>query len=111
MRILYDGKIYENQPKGGINRYFNNIISGLPSDCHPILTSRVVRSFTEYPTHKNLKLLEYRGSPHFPITKKFSKFYFGYVELSNSFDVIHPTYYGFLTKIDSPATASVFLGS
>jgi hypothetical protein len=27
MRILYDGEIYDIQKVGGINRYFDNIIS------------------------------------------------------------------------------------
>ena len=39
MKILYDGEIYGIQKVGGISRYFDNIISRLPEDYQPILTS------------------------------------------------------------------------
>ena len=39
MKTLYDGEIYGIQKVGGINRYFDNIISRLPPDFEPILTS------------------------------------------------------------------------
>ena len=56
MRILYDGKIYGIQKVGGINRYFDNIISRLPEEFQPTLTS--VRSRNDYhPSHPQFKII------------------------------------------------------
>jgi hypothetical protein len=56
MRILYDGEIYGIQKVGGINRYFDNIISRLPPDFHPILTSARSRNepHPHHPIFKNI---------------------------------------------------------
>jgi hypothetical protein len=37
MRILYDGEIYGIQKVGGINYYFDNIVSRSPPDFESIL--------------------------------------------------------------------------
>ena len=60
MRILYDGQIYEWQAAGGINRYFANLIGGLPRDYEPaLLVGR--RHAVNFPSHANLSVYEYGG--------------------------------------------------
>ena len=105
MRILYDGQIYRLQPTaGGINRYFANLISRLPKNFTPFLTTYQSRKIN-YPAHPNLKKILYPGSELRP--RRFSfwleKYYFRAVTAFNHFDVIHPTYYWLLTRqhIDS----------
>ncbi|NJK59552.1 MAG: glycosyltransferase family 4 protein [Oscillatoriales cyanobacterium SM2_1_8] len=45
MKILYDGAIFALQARGGISRYAENLISGLPAHFEPVLT-------TARPQHK-----------------------------------------------------------
>ena len=99
MRILYDGEIYGNQKVGGINRYFDNIISRLPQEFEPILTS--VRSRNDYhPSHPNLKLFNYKRFGFKPgrLCYWLEQYYFQAVEATNSHQVFHPTYYFLLTR-------------
>lgn len=57
-KIFYDGEIYIRQRVGGINRYFDNIISRLPIDYEPILTT--IKGYEEaLPKHPNLTLYSY----------------------------------------------------
>ena len=99
MRILYDGEIYGVQKVGGISRYFDNIISRLPKDYQPILTS--VRSRNDYhPSHPNLKLFNYKRLGFRPnrVCDWLEPYYFRLVETINSYQIFHPTYYSLLTR-------------
>ena len=58
MQILYDGHLYTIQNKGGVNRYFANLIGRLPESFTPWLTVFSSYEF-DYPTHPNLKKIEY----------------------------------------------------
>jgi glycosyltransferase involved in cell wall biosynthesis len=98
MRILYDGEIYGIQKVGGINRYFDNIISRLPPDFEPILTS--ARSRNEpHPHHPNLKIFNYKRFGFKPgrVSYWLEKYYFRAVESINQPQIFHPTYYSLLT--------------
>ncbi|MFK0733812.1 MAG: glycosyltransferase family 4 protein [Gloeotrichia echinulata GP01] len=99
MQILYDGEIYGMQKVGGINRYFDNIISRLPNDFHPILTS--IRSRNDYhPSHPNLKLFSYKRFGFKPgrLCYWLEPYYFQLAEAINNFQLFHPTYYSLLTR-------------
>jgi glycosyltransferase involved in cell wall biosynthesis len=97
VRILYDGQIYANQPAGGINRYFANLISGLPQNFNPILTTYQSHS-VNYPEHPNLKIFSLKQIPPRRIYYKLAKYYFRTVTNSQQFDLTHPTYYSLLTQ-------------
>ena len=57
-KILYDGQIFSSQFAGGINRYFANLIDGLPTDFSPVLTTFGIRS-VNWPQNPRLKVLRY----------------------------------------------------
>ena len=102
MRILYDGQIYATQAAGGINRYFANLISRLPEDFNPALTTLTTCQprNVNYPTHPNLKTYFYKRFGFRPgaVSYWLEKHYFRAVASFNSFDLVHPTYYGLLTR-------------
>ncbi len=99
MHILYDGHTYAMQSAGGINRYFANLISRLPEDFTPALTTCKPRN-VNYPTHPNLKTFFYKRFGFRPgcVSYWLEKHYFRAVAAFNSFDVVHPTYYTLLTR-------------
>jgi glycosyltransferase involved in cell wall biosynthesis len=89
MRILYDGYIYKLQENGGINRYFNEIISRLPEyvrPCiygnHPVMALR--------PKNKTIKYLH--GLPK--ILMPLGNY------LWSRYNLFHPTYYHLTAPID-----------
>ena len=101
MRILYDGELYGWQATGGVNRYFANVISGLPRDFEPALLVARERA-GRHPSHPNLKVYEFgRRSP---VLERLSprlgrrhadardRRLWGAVGRAR-FDVFHPTYY------------------
>src|ERR1043165_407022 len=101
------------QNAGGINRYFANIIGGLPEQFQPGLIVDRKRQ-VNYPSHPNLKLyhLDKRRFDNFSyrLSSIFSRIEdallrrrIGY----ESFDVFHPTYYSLLTDLDHTAPAVV----
>jgi glycosyltransferase involved in cell wall biosynthesis len=98
MRILYDGNIYGIQAAGGINRYFANIISRLPDDATPVLTT-CRRHHLNYPTHKNLDR-HYFPRPEIKGLRRVSYWmgqqYFRSFTQRQTFDLQHPTYYSLL---------------
>src|SRR4028118_1445459 len=99
MRILYDGQIYAMQTAGGINRYFANLISRLPEDFIPALTTCEPRN-VNYPVHPNLRTFFYKRFGFRPgcVSYWLEKHYFRAVASFYSFDLVHPTYYGLLTR-------------
>ena len=91
MRVLYDGRIYQMQRAGGINRYFTEVISRLPVECQPLITG--VESFGSHiPKNFNLRQLKYnlfrpRRVSHW-LEKRCWKPW-----LLSRVDVFHPTFY------------------
>lgn len=97
MRVLYDGYIYAEQPAGGINRYFANLIGGLPRDFRPSLTTCQNRS-VNYPAHPNLKIFNFRRFRPQRVSYRLEKYYFRHVSAARHFEIVHPTYYSLLTR-------------
>jgi glycosyltransferase involved in cell wall biosynthesis len=99
LRIIYDGYIYSIQQKGGINRYFANIISRLPEDWQPIITTVPNRDLESF-EHRNLDVLRYDPLPLRPtrIFYGLNKYYHRAVTASRRPDLAHPTYYNLLTE-------------
>jgi len=98
MRILYDGEIYVSQTAGGISRYFSSIISRLPKDFIPTLTTAATREIN-YPKHPNLRTFFYPRHGFRPgrLSYWLEQYYFRAVTCRN-YDLIHPTYYWMLTR-------------
>lgn len=98
MRILYDGRIYQIQTAGGINRYYANLISRLPSSFVPTFTTCESRDL-HYPFHPNLRVFSYpKSGSSKSVSSWLEKQYFRSVAALNRFDIAHPTYYTLLTR-------------
>ena len=102
MRILYDGNIYALQPAGGITRYFGSLISRLPDNFAPSLVLGHTLN-SNYPPHRNLKVLQYDEFHRLPFSYRLSLNYSKIRDRAmraglarTRFDVIHPTYYTLL---------------
>jgi glycosyltransferase involved in cell wall biosynthesis len=96
MDILYDGMIFSMQKAGGINRYFANIISRLPSNDSPTLTTRRDLG-VNVPTHPRLRVKQFHPFRPHRISIPLEKAYFRSVE-QRRYSVAHPTYYSLLTQ-------------
>ncbi len=99
-KIFYDGLIYAAYSKqsGGISRYFDNLISRLPEDFYPGLTTGREKTGS-HPTHPNLRL--YRFDLRFRpgrICNWLRKEYFQYIFERYKPQLVHPTYYNLLTE-------------
>ena len=113
-RIFYDGAIYGLQINGGISRYFDNIINGLPSNFTPILTS-IRLSKEQHPHYSNLELFNYKRFGFKPsrLCYYLEPYYFKSIEFLNNYQIYHPTYYSLLTrevigKINVPIVVTVY---
>jgi len=99
MRVFYDGDIYSRYAtrSGGISRYFDNLISRLPKDFYPALTTGRDRNGS-HPDHPNLNLYRYdlKFRPG-RLCYWFRKNYFQFVSNRSKPQVAHPTYYSLLT--------------
>lgn len=99
MDILYDGWIFNLQAAGGINRYFANIIDGLPEDCFPsITTSRI--PVVNWPSNPKLKVLRPPKFRPRRLARKLERPYFNWVSGSGKYEVFHPSYYSTLATKD-----------
>lgn len=92
MRILYDGQIFNSQAAGGINRYFANLIDGLPDDFLPVLTTSRI-PVVNWPKNPRLKILRYKGFRPGRISGRLEKPYYDLVTGFQKYNVLHPTYY------------------
>lgn len=91
MKILYDGRVFQMQKAGGVNRIFAEVISGLPADCHPLITG--VEEFGRHvPSHPNLERPRFKyfrpGRISVRVRERWWK-----PRLLDSLDLFHPTYY------------------
>jgi len=98
MRLLYDGRIFDFQRVGGINRYFCEVISRLPPDWI-VEMAGVSNVGPSLPQHANFELVpgvQFRPRRFAgPIRKMYwEKWY--YPKAS----VIHPTYYDFVDGVE-----------
>ena len=82
MKVLFDGYIYKLQGNGGINRYFNEIISRLPNGVRPCIYGEHP-ALTLRPQNKNVKYISSIPRGIYSLGRY----------ASNRFDLIHPTYY------------------
>jgi glycosyltransferase involved in cell wall biosynthesis len=91
MKILYDGRIFQMQKAGGINRYFAEVISGLPADYHPLVTG--VEDFGKNaPSHPNLKQPRFKNFRPKRISARVREWWWR-PRLLGGVDLFHPTYY------------------
>jgi len=99
MKILYDGEIFIRQKVGGINRYFSNLISWLPHNYEPIITT-LNTCESSLPDHANLKLLSYNrfGIKPGRLSYAVEPYYFEMIEKFSSYQIFHPTYHYLLTR-------------
>lgn len=98
MRVLYDGHIYRSQKTGGVNRYFANLIGGLPDNVQPILLSDCVREHN-FPTHPRLRLIQGKQQRPGYLARRLLALYFRLAARAIPFEVAHPTYYSLLTRL------------
>jgi len=111
MRILFDGRVFQFQKAGGINRYFAEIIAGLPDAWQPVVTGAYDYG-ENIPRHRNLATL---NPPRFR-PGRFQEPYYrkwwrpGIIKTVN---LLHPTYYdltsGFnLADFSCPMVTTVY---
>ena len=91
MKIHFDGRVYQFQKAGGINRYFAEIIAGLPEDWEPVITG--VTDFGQNaPKHPRLRT---ENPPCFRprrFQEPFHRKWWG-PRLAENVKLLHPTYY------------------
>jgi glycosyltransferase involved in cell wall biosynthesis len=95
MRILYDGEIYAIFRHGGVIRYFQHLIAGLPPDDIPFLLGNRLPDVV--PFHPNLQLAikshDWMGIPWKPVRKWLDRGFCRRKWREVEPDLIHPTYY------------------
>jgi glycosyltransferase involved in cell wall biosynthesis len=106
MQILYDGQLYTIQNRGGVNRYFGNLIGRLPENFTPWLT--VFPNYEiDYPVHPNLRKIAYQRIKFRPfrLARWLEKNYSRSLEAKHlhgadpkSMNVAHPTGNSLLTQ-------------
>jgi glycosyltransferase involved in cell wall biosynthesis len=103
MRIFYDGEVFRMQAIGGVNRYFENLISRLPSDCEPSLLVPPASDVSRV-THPKLRVNRYGNERLQKISHRLNQYglrlekhYWNQVRSLRAFDVAHPTYYSLIT--------------
>ena len=111
MEILFDGEVFRFQKAGGINRYFAEIVSGLPPDWKPTITG--VKAFGQnVPCHPNLRV---ENPPAFRPQRAMQ--YYGRrwwkPRIARRVKLFHPTYYYFtshfrLSDFTCPIVTTVY---
>lgn len=105
MRIFYDGFIYDYQAHGGINRYFNEIISRLPDTARPIVSTFLGRR-ENWPEHPRLSLVRSKPFARWPALAGLGHAWMNLRVKYTPRDLAHPTYYEML----SPGALRAFRG-
>jgi glycosyltransferase involved in cell wall biosynthesis len=84
MKLLYDAYICRLQQRGGINRYFEEIVSRLPADARPVLYGGAgdLLPSLQHPRARR------HGVP--PLAGRMQMIFRAW---SSTFDIFHPTYY------------------
>lgn len=95
MKILYDGEIYSIFQRGGVVRYFDNLISRLPITDQPVLLGN--DQPLELPKHPNLRQYFYSNrwvpAPLKFVRKSLDRSYCRRKLSSIRPEIIHPTYF------------------
>lgn len=115
MHVLYDGVIYRIQQYGGVVRYFNSLISHLPSSVHPTLLASNRPDLL--PQHPNLAVHIETGPQAWwaikPLQKRaIAKRFYDLIS-GETPDLIHPTYYysslrNFQRRLAVPTVLTVY---
>lgn len=91
MRILYDGRVFQMQKAGGVNRIFAEVISGLPADYCPLIIG--VENFGKHvPSHPNLEQPRFKHFRPSRVSVRVRERWWK-PRLLDSLDLFHPTYY------------------
>lgn len=100
MKILYDGEIYSIFRRGGVIRYFHNLIARLPRQCHPLVLGN--DEMPESPDHPNLRQHVHANrwvpKPLKFVRKSLDRRYCRARFRSLAPDIIHPTYFQNVAK-------------
>lgn len=100
LHVLYDGKIYDRQKAGGINRYFEKLIDHLPDSVTPSITlTRNTRQ--NFPTNSKLQRHVFDFSmpkPFRKLSRSIQAIYFESVRREIQPDLMHLTYYDSLSR-------------
>jgi glycosyltransferase involved in cell wall biosynthesis len=95
MKILYDGEIYSIFRHGGVIRYFQHLIAGLPASDTPVLLGNQVPEIL--PEHPRLEVVvkshPWVASPFKPVRKWLDRGYCQRKWQEIEPDLIHPTYF------------------
>jgi glycosyltransferase involved in cell wall biosynthesis len=101
MRLLYDGRVFQFQKAGGINRYFAEIISGLPVDWEPVVAG--VSDFgSNVPSHPRLSMPVEPSFRPSRISRRVREQWWR-PRLIESVELLHPTYYDLSAGFDLAA--------
>jgi glycosyltransferase involved in cell wall biosynthesis len=97
MKILFDGRIFQFQRAGGINRYFAELITRLPEPWTPVVTG--VRDFGEHaPVNPRLlRLTPPLFRPH--RLREIALKRWWVPRLLRSARIVHPTYYDLIDGV------------
>jgi glycosyltransferase involved in cell wall biosynthesis len=91
LRILYDGRVFQFQKAGGVNRIYAEVITGLPADYHPLITG--VEDFgRNVPSHPNLEQPRFKLFRPRRLSVRVRERWWK-PRLLDSLDLFHPTYY------------------
>ncbi len=99
MRVLYDGDMLTRQRAGGVNRYFAELIGGLPAEWSPVLflAERHALSTVSHP-RLDVRFWQRYGFRPGRLSYWLEKHYFRLAETKVDADVAHPTTYRLLTR-------------
>ncbi len=99
LTVLYDGEMFTTQPAGGVNRYFERVIGGLPRDWTPVLTTAERRD-VHFPAHPRLRVHHFQRYGFRPgrVAYWLEPHVFRFAERRAHADVLHPTDYRLLTR-------------
>jgi glycosyltransferase involved in cell wall biosynthesis len=97
VRILFDGSIFSSPQTGGIRRYFTNLMTRLPDDVEPWITTTHAPGL-HFPRHPHLRVRRFGGFRPRKLSALAERFFFRRLERRTTFDLAHPTYYYLLSR-------------
>lgn len=103
LHVLYDGKIFDRQRTGGINRYFEKLIDHLPDSVAPSITlARHCRQ--NFPESENLQRHVFSFSmprPFRKLSRSIQAVHFESIRKAIQPDLMHLTYYDTLGRCEN----------
>jgi glycosyltransferase involved in cell wall biosynthesis len=91
VKILFDGRVYQFQKAGGINRYFAELIAGLPPEWVPVIAGATDFG-RNVPKHPNLSVLNPPRLRPRRYQPQFNRLLWG-PRVVRDVKLLHPTYY------------------